>query len=119
MKVKAIIFDLDNTLYDETLYLREIFCAFVSNNPDFVGSSNLVNKITKKFRSQHTNVLQGMLNLIGIDKQSYHDEIFQLYCQYPAKISLLDTVKGMLVSLKRQGFRLGVLIKLYLPCVYL
>lgn len=109
MKVKAIVFDLDNTLYDETLYLRSVFTAFLQVYQHSSWRCGIVDQITSSFRSQHQDVLKGMLGLIEWDQKQYHDELFQLYCQHRANIDLTQTTKQLLIRLKKQGYLLGVL----------
>jgi putative hydrolase of the HAD superfamily len=109
MKAKAIIFDLDNTLYDETSYLQSIFTAFFKSYKKQDVPDDIMQKITPEFRCANADVLQGMLQLIQANTKQNHDEIFQLYCHHQANINLTKAVKTLLVRFKEQGFKLGVL----------
>jgi putative hydrolase of the HAD superfamily len=108
-KVKAIIFDLDNTLYDETLYLKSVFSAFLKVNNLAHRIDDVVPKITKCFRDNNNDIIRGMLKLVQLDNRQFHNQLFDLYCNHNADIKLSIDNKKLLLLLRKQGFSIGIL----------
>lgn len=85
---KLLIFDLDDTLYDEADYLREVFGRFCSG-------SELTEKDVENYLSQFTrqnlaekDLLTHFLEHINRLSESNHEELFQHYRNINCKIAL-------------------------------
>ncbi len=108
MKVKGILFDLDNTLYCESDYLKSTlitFCQLVDINI----KGHQLKQIDSTFRERNANVLVGLLSLIQADTPVNFEHIFQVYKQHVTQLDCSKGVKILLLSLKQQGFKLGIL----------
>ena len=78
MKYKAIIFDLDFTLYNECDFLKEV--VLLSNM--FDNPENGINKITYRFRIEEllSKVVFGTIESSGnLDLRNHLDSVFELF----------------------------------------
>lgn len=107
MSLKVIIFDLDNTLYDETIYLKLVFqqYALIKN----INVDDKLKYITSSFRRCNTDILKAMLELIGSYNQSSHDLLFKLYHSSQVDIDVDISILSMLKNLKDKGYTLVIL----------
>ena len=98
--LKAVVFDLDDTLYREYDYVKSGFHAVA----DYLGEPEIFNKLIELYQINNKNVFQRM----GI---SAHDcqKCIEIYRNHFPKISLQNDVVKTLAVLKKNNFKLGII----------
>jgi putative hydrolase of the HAD superfamily len=111
-RVCAVIFDLDNVLYNERDYILAAFCSiarFLSKRCRYSKDevySKLVCDFEKK-GSLYPRLFNDVLNDFGLD-QNLVPEILRLYATVDAKIGLFPAASNMLLSLRGLGLKLAL-----------
>ncbi|WP_185969290.1 HAD family hydrolase [Aliiglaciecola sp. M165] len=107
MSIEAIIFDLDDTLYDETLYLKSVLRVFASMQglelkefPDFSAA---------QLRRGKGDILLTLLDILGLHDKASHDVLFEIYQSATVSISVRQGVETLLTDLKSKGKKVGIL----------
>ena len=97
MKYKAILFDLDYTLYNENKFLREvIFSSQIFTNPIFAAE-----EISYSFRINSQNIIEDMLRIEDLNSKSNSDHIFGIMKNLDIKLSCYNGIKKMFYKLKK------------------
>lgn len=107
MKPKVVIFDLDNTLYDEHEYLIEVIKYF--ENEHKVDMSNALLKLDKDIRQLSGDILKNILDLAEAYNSVNHDNLFLSYQNCEADINISIQFKLLLAELKVQGIYSAIL----------
>lgn len=84
--IKAVIFDLDNTLYDENEYFLKVFKDFSKKHGlDYISIKRL---FTDEFRLKSRDIFTDMLILIDYYSEKNQNELFELYktINHPLKL---------------------------------
>ncbi|MGC6415295.1 MAG: HAD family hydrolase [Bacteroidia bacterium] len=106
MTINSIIFDLDNTLYDENVYLELVFTEFFKkNNIDYDISSIL----TDKFRLKANDIFGEVLKDINEYSHKKQEALFELYKYINCKISLYDDAYDLISFLNIKNIKLGII----------
>jgi putative hydrolase of the HAD superfamily len=111
-RVRAVIFDLDNVLYNERDYIFAAFhsiARFLSERCRYSKDevySKLVCDFEKK-GSLYPRLFNDVLNDFGLD-QNLVPEILRLYATVDAKIELFPAASSMLLSLRGFGLKLAL-----------
>ncbi|EAJ4452421.1 HAD family hydrolase, partial [Campylobacter coli] len=75
--IKAVIFDLDNTLYDENVYIAEVLDIFSKKySLNFDKNKFIYNK---DLRNKSNDIFSFWLNSINFYSKEYQEELFELY----------------------------------------
>jgi|TARA_B100001971_G_scaffold205787_1_gene223712 HAD superfamily hydrolase (TIGR01549 family) len=99
MKYKAIIFDLDFTLYNECDFLKEVvISSSVFDNPE-----NGINKITYRFRIDSYNIVDDLLNIEDLLTKENNDYLFHIMKEINVELSCYDGIIEMLEELKENS----------------
>lgn len=99
MKYKAILFDLDFTIYDECSYLKEtVLSSRIFNNP-----KSLLNIITYNFRIDSKNIIDDLLKYGNQLDQKNRDILFNTMKEVDANITCYEGVDKLLFDLKRNA----------------
>ncbi|EOI2961397.1 TPA: HAD family hydrolase [Campylobacter jejuni] len=106
-KIKFVIFDLDNTLYDENIYISEVLFTF-SRKYHLNFDKNTFLKNTS-LREQTNDIFTFWLNSMNFYSKQLQDELFELYQNISLKLSLYDDAKILLDFLFSQGIKIGIL----------
>jgi putative hydrolase of the HAD superfamily len=116
--IKALIFDMDDTLYDEKLYCRSGFAAVALHLSQYTGISN--DKIFKGLWHQfetadRSRVFNAVLEKLGLTAdESLIWQLVEIYRSHRPRISLEPAVKKILTELK-QNYHIALLTDGYLP----
>jgi HAD superfamily hydrolase (TIGR01549 family) len=98
--IKAIIFDLDDTLYPEIEYVKSGFNAIA----EFFCDKELSEKLWNLFVQDKNNVYQRY----GFSKEEC-DKCVEIYRSHKPNIRLSNEIKEVLKSLKSKEYKLGII----------
>ena len=104
-KCRAVIFDLDDTLYNEKDYVRSGFDAVAALLPEVDHASA---KLYAAF-SAGKPAIDTVLQATQIHDPLRKAECIQAYRTHKPGISLSEDVKDMLIALRNQGIKLGII----------
>lgn len=108
MKFKLIIFDLDNTLYDENTYFRSVFLTFCKKYNFPIKSIETV--LDNQSRIYEKDIFKTFLELLpcGFSKQ-LHEELFFLYCSLEIPLKLYEDAWNLLNFLQKKEILFAIL----------
>ncbi|CAH1211265.1 Phosphoglycolate phosphatase [Paenibacillus auburnensis] len=109
--IKAIIFDLDDTLYQEEDYVKSGF-KYVSNLIELktaLGADYVYDQLLLLFENDKSRVFNRFLELQEITDAELESLIIQEYRHHKPSISLLPENIEILQWLKNQGFMIGII----------
>ncbi|NIV68988.1 MAG: HAD hydrolase-like protein [Phycisphaerae bacterium] len=117
--ITTVVFDLDDTLYDEVEYCKSGFTSvseFLSNLPDFPQAEHIFDALWRQFNAgNHTKTFNAALNELGID---YDDklirQLIQVYRGHEPNITLPRQSQQVLSKLSEK-FTLAILTDGFLP----
>lgn len=98
--IKAIIFDLDDTLFPEEDYVKSGFRAIA----DYFGDKNIFEKLYGLFKKDKRNVYQRA----GFSEEEC-SKCIEIYRNHFPDIKLDLKIKELLSELKERGFLLGII----------
>jgi len=98
--IKAVIFDLDDTLYQETDYVKSGFCAVAKE----FGDSAVAERLFKLFSDDNKNVYQRA----GFSEEECQ-RCIDIYRNHYPDIHLNKEDKSLLQKLKADGYKLGII----------
>lgn len=103
--LKVIIFDLDDTLYSEKEYVRSGYheIAKILTNID-----NVEEKLCCFFE-QKKSAIDELLKSENCYSEQLKKECLEVYRNQKPDIHLYHGVEGMLIDLKKQGYKLGMI----------
>lgn len=109
----AVIFDLDDTLYEEEAYFREAFMdiAAVVSRERAISQPKVYKRILKEFHdkgSRFTRFFEHVANLFELE-QSYHNRFYELYLNTDANLVLYPDAEETLIWLQNRRYRLGLI----------
>ncbi|EAI5466192.1 HAD family hydrolase [Campylobacter lari] len=105
--IRAVIFDLDNTLYNENMYIAEVLHIFSKkygldfNKNDFIDNENL--------REKSNDIFSFWLHNINFYSKQKQEELFALYQNISFSMPLYEDARELLVFLKRQRVKIAIL----------
>lgn len=103
--LKAVIFDMDDTLYGEKEYVRSGYRQIAKLLPEV---ENAEGRLWQLFEEKKP-AIDELLKEEGLDSEEIKQKCLRAYrCQIP-KIHLYDGVAELLRELKAQGFLLGII----------
>lgn len=103
--LKAIIFDLDDTLYGEKKYVRSGYHAVAGILPQVVDCEGKLWRAFEEGKSAFDEVLKNE----GIYTDELKQKCLQTYRFQVPEIHLYDGVADMLVQLRAVGYKLGII----------
>ncbi|AHF01590.1 hydrolase [Thiomicrospira aerophila AL3] len=104
--MKGILFDLDNTLYDEKLYFIEVFREF-SNRHNF-DLNDFINVYNSGLRHASSDFFGDILKNLGIYSAGYQKELFELYQTISCSLSMEPCVLDLLSFIRLKSLKIGV-----------
>ncbi len=111
-KINAVIFDLDNVLYDEKDYLYAAFekiAAYLSERCS-IPQDKIYEKIVNDFQnksSMYPRLFNDLIADCGLD-QKLINEILTLFSSVKPDLTLYSGSVDLLLALKKQGVKLGL-----------
>ena len=117
--ITTVIFDLDDTLYDEVAYCKSGFRAvseFLADLPEKPSAERLFDAFWKQFTGgNHTKTFNAVLDELGIDyKGTLIHELIGVYRNHVPKIELPQESRDVLSQLSDK-FTLALLTDGFLP----
>lgn len=103
--IEAVIFDLDDTLYSEKEYVRSGYRAIASILSQL---PNAEEELWTAFKHGQ-NAIDTVLNNNNIYSDELKEKCLKIYRFHVPEIHLYSGVYDMLISLKNNGFRLGII----------
>jgi HAD superfamily hydrolase (TIGR01549 family) len=104
-KIKAVIFDLDDTLYDEKEYVRSGFEKVAALLPEV---EDAFGKLQRAFEAGKP-AIDTVLQESGLCADSRKAACLETYRLQMPDICLSDEVRSLLQELRRQGMKLGII----------
>ncbi|GHU79943.1 hypothetical protein AGMMS49992_32490 [Clostridia bacterium] len=104
LKIEAVVFDLDDTLYSEKDYIRSGFCAVAC----YLHIDSAEKKLWASFIRKEP-AIDALLIEEGIYTDKLKEECIHLYREHKPSIRLYDGVEQMLIGLREQGVKIGLL----------
>ena len=98
--IKAVVFDLDDTLYNEYDYVKSGFCAVA----DYLGDPKVFDKLIELYHIDNNNVFQRM----GLTDDTCQ-KCIEIYRNHFPEISLREDVIKVLHTIKENNFKLGII----------
>ncbi|MBR1862702.1 MAG: ATP-grasp domain-containing protein [Ruminococcus sp.] len=100
--IKAVIFDLDDTLYPEKDYVKSGYRAVAR----YLGSEVYAGKLWEYFNDGKPAIDELLSELGKLDKKA---ECLEVYREHEPEIRLYDGVAEMIDELKESGCKLGII----------
>ncbi len=105
--VKAVIFDLDNTLYDENSYFLKVFEAFSKiYNIDINLFKNIFNHI---FILESRDIFTDILKKIDFYSQEKQKQLFELYKSIDCNLELYDEAYELINYLNNKNINIAII----------
>lgn len=110
MSIKAVVFDLDDTLYPEIDYVKSGFCEVSKEIEKRFGIKNIYKKLCEFFSIDKNDVYGRVLRYFGLSfKESDIVDLVEIYRNHKPKLVLSDEVKSTLSNLREKGLKLGII----------
>ena len=106
--IKAVVFDLDDTLYSETDYVKSGFVAVGDELKRRYGIANASTELLSMFEQNRVGVLDRYAELHGMT-ESEAKELVEVYRGHDPVLSLAKDVTTTLVNLRLSGMKLGII----------
>jgi putative hydrolase of the HAD superfamily len=108
--IKGIVFDLDNTLYDEHLYFFAVFeklCNILKCNEKLEGMKRAFSSL----RSTSKDIFRDVLNINKFEQnaQRLEDDLFQIYISLDIKIEPYEDALYLLELCNNKNLKVGIL----------
>ena len=110
--IRAILFDLDDTLYDEMQFVKggfEAVSSYTSKNANVnqnVVYQLLLDVLEKHGRGQTFDIA---LKKLGLYNKNLIPKLVEVYRTHKPKLSLYSEVRTVLSTLRKQGYKLGLI----------
>lgn len=104
--IKAIVFDLDNTLYDEDQYFNAVHRKFAKRIK--VNATSLM-KTYQDIKSGSNDIFGDILKYHHLYTVPLQEEYFRLYKTVDAMLALYDDAKRVVTMLQEKGYTLGII----------
>ena len=104
-KIKAVIFDLDDTLYSEKDYVRSGYQAIADENISIMG---LEDKLWNEFLNGNM-AIDVVLKNEGIFSDSLKQKLLNVYRNHLPKIKLYEGINDLMMYLKEKNIRIGII----------
>lgn len=105
LNLDAVIFDLDDTLYSEKEYVRSGYCEIAKHFPNI---PNMEEKLWKAFLEKKQAINEVLLAAGCFNEETLH-RCLSIYRKHIPQISLYSGVREMLLKMKQQGKKLGLI----------
>ena len=105
--IRAIAFDLDNTIYDEGLYFLEVFKKFSEYNG--INYDLLFQAFSYQLRLNSKDIFSDILISCGIFSRENREYMFKLYTTISVSIPLYKDAEILLDVLKKNKNKLAII----------
>lgn len=108
--IKAVVFDLDDTLFPEYDYVKSGYSAVAKEIEKKYGISGAADELISLFREDKSDVFNRYLGAHGLPVTDESvGELLKVYRCHTPDIKLSEEVKNTLVELKNKGYKLGII----------
>ncbi|MCH5155397.1 MAG: HAD-IA family hydrolase [Clostridiales bacterium] len=108
--IKAVVFDLDDTLFPEYDYVKSGYKAVAKQIEKKYGIDDAYDELLTLFGENNNNVFNRYLQSKGLsDIEQAVSELVEIYHTHTPEIQLSDEVKHTLALLREKGYKLGVI----------
>jgi len=104
--LKAVVFDLDNTLYNEGEYFKAVVSHFLNKNHHFEIDLDSLIDIGARLKSK--DYLGDILHKLSLYSERKQEQLFDLYCGFSGEVPLDPAVSSMLKILRRNSMQIGM-----------
>ncbi|CAM3829876.1 HAD family hydrolase [Arcobacter cloacae] len=106
--IKSVLFDLDNTLYDEDEYFKKVFKLFALKNE--INYSKILEIFDdNNFRIRNKDLFSEVLKEINFYTEDRQNELFELYKSIDCSLKLYDDAINILGYLRRLNIKVVVI----------
>ena len=110
MSVKAVVFDLDDTLYPERDYVLSGFAVVGATLEEKYGITDATNKLTQLFLQDRKNVYGRVFERDGVDySQKDIDYLADIYRKHKPMLTVPYQSAKTLADLRKKGYLLGII----------
>lgn len=106
--IKAVVFDLDDTLYPEIDYVKSGFAAVESYVKKNFELNDCQNELMRLFIESKIGVFDRFVNEKQMNVEVVR-QFIEIYRNHIPNIILTDEVKDTLVNLRKKGYALGII----------
>lgn len=106
--IKAIVFDLDDTLYPEMDYVKSGFSVVAAAAKEKYGISDGDGKLMRLFELNKSGVFDRFSAENGLSAEAAGCFV-ETYRNHKPNITLSDEVRDLLIALRQKGFKLGII----------
>lgn len=116
MPIKAVIFDLDDTLYPESQFVRGGFRAVAKEVACITGlkKTGIYKLLEQEFARDKSRVINRLIKKLNIENIITVDNLVKVYRSHRPELSLFPDAKALLPALVASGYRLGLITDGYL-----
>ena len=86
MKIEAVVFDLDNTIYPEEIYFKEIFKVFSKKNDINLKTFDFLFEDFNHIRFTKKDIFKFALDQTNQYSEDFHNQLYKLYIEIDAHI---------------------------------
>lgn len=104
--IKTVLFDLDYTLYDEKLYLIEVFKKFASKND--IDISNISDLLNDEILFHSKDIFGDILKKIDLYNDTNQNELFDIYKSLDYSLKLYNDANEILSFLKNKKIETAI-----------
>lgn len=105
--IKAVIFDLDNTLYDEDLYFFKVFELFCRKHG--IDVAQIEHVLHDNVRLKSKDIFSDILKEIDYYSKERQNELFEIYKTLECELGLYDDAYKILYFLKEKNIKLAII----------
>ena len=102
-KLRGVVFDLDDTLYDEKDYVRSGFAAVA----EYLGDPRAAEKLTEYFEIHSKPAIDAYLEETAQTEKKA--DCLKIYREHKPNITLREGARELIVSLKEKGIKVGII----------
>lgn len=107
-KLKVVLFDLDDTLYNEIEYIKSGFFKIAKFLEDKAEKGKIYDMLIQAF-NEGKKPINYVLESLHIEEPQIFSRCLEIYQNQNPDISLSDEIKNLLILLKKKGLRLGLI----------
>jgi putative hydrolase of the HAD superfamily len=109
MIIKTVIFDLDNTIYPEADYFKEIFSAFCLKNNLNVSTFDFLQEDFDYYRFNKKDIFKFALEEVGLYSQNFHDQLFDYFISIECTLKPYQGIDEWFKYCRESNIKIGVL----------
>ena len=107
-EIKAIVFDLDNTIYNEEDYFSLVIDEFCTKY-NFINSKSKFQEGLSRYRPISKNIILDLFNYANIDYTKYNNLFFELYISVNGLMKTYDDFNMIIHYLRNKGYKIGLI----------